>query len=202
VGAAKHVDAERLEAYIAAGLGDLGENYVQEALPKISALAQRGLFPHWHFIGALQSNKAAEAVENFGLIHTVDRVSLARAVQKAAAALGKTQEVLVQVNLGGESSKAGVSPDGLQELLQFCRGLPNLRLRGLMSLPPPTPDAALSRPYHEQLAQLRRDMVRALGLPAEQFSCLSMGMSHDFEVAIKAGATHVRIGTALFGKRG
>ena len=197
VGAAKTVPVERLRPVVAAGLAIVGENYLQEAKAKIAAL---DLPVSWHFIGHLQTNKAAAAVKLFDLIHSVDRPSLAQALDRAAARLGKVQDILLEVNLGGEATKSGVAPEELAALLQCCAGLPHLRVRGLMTMPPWRPDPEEVRPYFRQLRQAR-DQLQALHLPGVELAELSMGMSDDFAVAIEEGATLVRIGTALFGRR-
>jgi hypothetical protein len=132
----------------------------------------------------------------------VDRLSLAQEIDKAAAKLGGIQEVLLQVNLGGEATKAGLEPTSVPELYGACRELPHLRIRGLMSLPPYREIAEETREFHWALRLLREDLVARYGAPAEEFSYLSMGMTHDFEIAIEEGATHVRVGTGLFGGRG
>ena len=193
IGASKTVEAARLEAYFAAGLRDFGENYLQESLGKINYFRERSLEAHWHFIGALQSNKAREAVANFELIHSVDRMSLARALDKEARKINKVQRVLIQVNVGDEDSKAGASPGELGELFRKISELENLRVEGLMSLPPYDEDAEKTRPFHAKL----RELGEQLGVGPE----LSMGMSRDYPVAIEEGATKIRIGTALFGAR-
>ena len=193
IGASKTVEAARLELYFAAGLTDFGENYLQESLAKIAYFRERNLNARWHFIGALQSNKAREAVAHFELIHSVDRMSLARALDKAARALGKTQRVLIQVNVGDEVSKAGVAPDALAQLLEQISEFQNLRVEGLMSLPPYDEDAEKTRPFHAKL----RELNERFGVGPQ----LSMGMSRDYQVAIEEGATKIRIGTALFGAR-
>ena len=193
VGASKTVEAARLEPYFAAGLTNFGENYIQEAIAKVAYFRERNLEAHWHFIGALQSNKAREAVARFELIHSVDRMSLARALDKAARAIGKVQRVLIQVNVGDETSKAGVSPNELANLYEKISELQNLRVEGLMSLPPYDEDAEKTRPFHAKL----RELNQQLRVGAQ----LSMGMSRDYPVAIEEGATKIRIGTALFGAR-
>lgn len=195
VGASKHVPAERLAPFFEAGLLDFGENYVQEGISKIQVFEAEGRQANWHLIGALQSNKARDAVRYFGLIHSVDRLSLAEALNKTAAKAGKVQDVLLQINLAGEGSKAGCAPEGAAELLERVQGFTSLRCRGLMSLPPYHEEPEAMRPYHAQLRQLRDS------LEAESLQILSMGMSNDFEVAIEEGATHVRVGTRLFGGR-
>ena len=197
VGASKTHTAPELEPFFLAGLRDLGENYVQEGLPKIGFFTERGLHPTWHLIGALQSNKARDAVAHFDLIHSLDRLSLAKELDKEARKIGKVQRALIQVNVGHEDSKAGVAPDAVAALLEKCVGFSNLRVEGLMSLPPYSDDPQQTRPYHRQLRELR-DRLKTTELP---LSLLSMGMSRDFEIAIEEGATHVRIGTALFGTR-
>ena len=194
IGASKTVEAARLEPYFRAGLRDFGENYVQEGVAKVEWFGERDLNANWHFIGALQSNKAREAVANFELIHSLDRMSLAKALDKEARAIGKTQRVLIQVNLGDEASKGGVEVEKLEELYEKAGQMKNLAIEGLMSLPPYHEDAQKMRVYHRKL----RELSVKLGLGGE----LSMGMSGDYEVAIEEGATQIRIGTALFGKRG
>ena len=193
IGASKTVEAARLESYFNAGLTDYGENYLQESLGKIDYFREHNLDARWHFIGALQSNKAREAVANFELIHSVDRMSLARALDKEARVINKVQRVLIQVNVGDEKSKAGVAPDELAGLFERISDLENLRVEGLMSLPPYDEDAEKTRPFHAKL----RELNEKLGVGPQ----LSMGMSRDYAVAIEEGATKIRIGTALFGVR-
>ena len=195
VGASKTVEAVRLGCYAEAGLRVAGENYVQEAVAKRAALPGSGL--KWHLIGSLQRNKAREAV-TFDLLHGVDRETLARALDAAAREVGKVQPVLVQVNLAGEANKSGCAPADLPALARVIAALPNLRLSGLMCLPPYQSDPEASRPYFQQLRTLRDEMA------GEFPDCheLSMGMSNNFEVAITEGATLIRVGTALFGGRG
>ena len=201
IGASKTVPAARLLEFRAAGLLDFGENYVQEALDKTLAFREAGAAVHWHFIGALQSNKAKVAVREFELVHSVDRLSLARELNREAERAGKTQAVLLQINLGAESTKAGTLPAEAPALLEACLALDHLEVRGLMSLPPFEPDAETMRPYHRQLRELRERLRSRFSLTSGTFNALSMGMSHDFEIAIEEGATLVRIGTALFGSR-
>lgn len=194
IGASKTVKAPRLEPYFAAGLHNFGENYVQEALAKIQWFGEHDLNAHWHFIGALQSNKAREAVAHFEMIHSLDRMSLARELDKEARVIGKVQRALIQVNVGDERSKGGVDIDKLGELFKNTTKLENLAIEGLMSLPPYDKDAEKMRPYHRKL----RELSVNLGIGPQ----LSMGMSCDYEVAIEEGATKIRIGTAIFGARG
>lgn len=197
LGASKTVAVDRIRQAVAAGLRRFGENYLQEAKPKIAALAQEQI--SWHFIGHLQSNKAREAVRYFDLIHSVDRPSLATALEQAAAKIGKIQDILLEINLAGEASKSGAPPTEAADLLHHCLGLPHLRVVGLMALPPWDPDPEASRPYFRALRQLRDRLQQQF--PGTSLPELSMGMSADYEVAVEEGATLVRLGTALFGPR-
>ncbi len=197
IGASKTRSAEELEPFFKTGLANFGENYIQEGIIKVRNFQDDGLRPTWHLIGSLQSNKARDAVAHFDLIHSVDRLSLAKELDKEARKIGKTQRVLVQVNVGDEESKAGVSAEQLGALLDSLGSLQHLCVEGLMSLPPYSDNAQEMRPYHRQLRELR-DRFRA---QHSSLNTLSMGMSRDFEVAIEEGATMVRIGTALFGTR-
>lgn len=179
------------EAY-AAGQRDFGENYVQELTAKAAALSDLpGL--RWHVIGPLQRNKVKQVVPVASLVHTVDRPQLAEEIDRRAAAAGRVVPVLIEVNAGGEASKAGCAPSEAAALAAAVRGLPHLELRGLMTIPPDTEDREQARPYFKALRALRD----ALGDLPE----LSMGMSHDFEIAVEEGATIVRVGTAIFGSR-
>lgn len=202
VGASKSVDASRLAACCQSGLKNVGENYVQEAQEKLNPVRTACPDVTWHFIGALQSNKAAFVAREFALVHSVDRISLARALDAEAARALCPLEILLQVNVGGEASKAGVAPAGLADLFLACRDLPHLRVKGLMALPPFRPNPEASRPFHRELKELRDQLVQDQGDRNSDLEWLSMGMSNDFEVAIEEGSTHVRIGTALFGARG
>ena len=190
VGVSKSVDVERIRRALAAGLPALGENRVQEAGEKIEAL---GHAVPWHMVGHLQTNKARDAVLLFDLIHSVDRLDLARELQRRAVAAGRVVEVLVQVNLSGEATKGGFGADELKGALEAMTELPALRVRGLMTIPPPVERAEESRGWFRRLRDLRNEA----GLEH-----LSMGMSDDFEVAVEEGATMVRVGTAVFGPRG
>jgi len=196
IGASKTVSAERLRPFVQNGLYNLGENYMQEGIAKQSELKKEDIC--WHFIGALQSNKAKQAVAHFDWIHSVDRVSLIKALEREAALAEKTLKVLLQVNVGDESSKAGCRVDELEKLAAFCREQPHLELRGLMCLPPYCENAEDVRPYFLLLRDLRDGLKSTFTLDQLE---LSMGMSHDFEIAIECGATMIRVGTALFGKR-
>ncbi len=172
------------------GLRDFGENYVQEFESKAAATPLPGA--RFHFIGHLQANKSARAAELFDVIQTVDSARLARRLNDAPRRRAQPLEVLIEVKLSGEAAKSGAAPDELPALVSALSELPNLRLTGLMTMPPWSDDPEVSRPYFRRLRELAAD----LSLPR-----LSMGMSHDLEVAIEEGATIVRVGTALFGSR-
>lgn len=183
--------ADVREAY-AAGMVDFGENYLQEALAKQAELADLPLT--WHFIGPIQSNKTRPIAEHFQWVHSVDRLKVAERLSAQRPAHLPALNVCLQVNVSGEDSKSGCSPEELPALAQAVAQLPNLTLRGLMAIPEPTDDVAAQ---HAAFARLREAM-HALNLGLDS---LSMGMSHDLEAAIDEGATWVRIGTALFGAR-
>jgi len=196
VAVSKTQNAERVAEARKAGLSVFGENYVQEAEGKIRAVPDA----EWHLIGNLQRNKAGKAVSLFTWIQTVDSAALLAEISRRAAAAGKTVSVLVEVNLAGEGSKGGVSPEGLPALLDAASGLPGIRLRGLMAIPPYSEDPEASRPYFARLKGLLAESARRAP-PGTEMTELSMGMSHDFEAAIEEGATMVRVGTAVFGAR-
>lgn len=186
IAVSKKVSPERIEEALAAGQTLFGESKVQEAKAKIPIVSGRA---RWHMVGHLQSNKARDAVELFELIHSVDSVSLATELNKWAERAGKTQAILLEVNVSGEASKFGLKPEDVPGVLDQINALPRIEVRGLMTIPPVGKEA---RPFFRQLREIRDH----LGLTE-----LSMGMSHDFEVAIEEGATMVRIGTAIFGER-
>ncbi|RCL28180.1 YggS family pyridoxal phosphate-dependent enzyme [Pseudomonas sp. AFG_SD02_1510_Pfu_092] len=176
----------------AAGVRDVGENYLQEALTKQQALSDLPLI--WHFIGPIQSNKTKAIAEHFDWVHSVDRLKIAQRLSEQRPAGLAPLNICLQVNVSGEDSKSGCAPADLPALAQAVAALPNLRLRGLMAIPEPTDDRAAQE---AAFATLRR-LQQGLGLGLDT---LSMGMSHDLEAAIAQGATWVRIGTALFGAR-
>lgn len=196
MGATKDVDPERLRDAFALGLRDFGENRMQEALPKIAAL---GAGPRWHFIGHLQRNKAKQAVEYFEMIHSIDTPALARAVDRAAGAAGKRVEVLIEVNVGAETTKYGAAPAEVDALVRALRECRHLSPIGLMTVAPESRDPEAVRPFFRSLRVLR-DRLRS-GSVGEDFRELSMGMSGDFEIAVEEGATIVRVGRAIFGER-
>jgi pyridoxal phosphate enzyme (YggS family) len=192
---------ERIRQAYEAGLRLFGENRVQEFSEKAAPL--RGLKDaQWHMIGHLQGNKAGKAAELFTAIDSVDSLKLAQRLNTSAEQLGKKLSVLIEVNVGGESAKSGVPPDSeeLQELLHGAPAFEHLEFRGLMTVPPFTDNPEEARPYFRQLRQLRDEIARR-NLPKIGMDLLSMGMSHDFEVAIEEGSTCVRVGTAIFGDR-
>lgn len=201
VAVTKTFGAEAVRAAIAAGARDLGENYVQEAAEKIASLGEDASSadtqPRWHFIGHLQRNKAARAVSLFDRIHTLDSPRLAQELDRAAARSGRTLRVLVEVNVGNESTKRGLSPHAISDFLHHIAPMQQLAVDGLMAIPPIAPNPEATRPYFRQLAVLA-DALRAEGFDLPH---LSMGMTDDFEVAIEEGATIVRVGRAIFGPR-
>jgi hypothetical protein len=185
----------------AAGLPDLGENRVQEALGKMAAWPDAAV--RWHFIGHLQRNKAKLVVGRFDLIHSLDSVRLADALEQAAAARGLVQDVLIEVNVAGEEQKTGCPANEVPALVEHAARLAHLRLRGLMTMAPYTDDAAVQRRTFVGLRELRDRLTadgRRLTADGSLFE-LSMGMTNDFEAAVEEGATMVRLGTALFGER-
>ena len=196
IAVSKTFSAEAIRAAYDAGLRHFGENRLQEMQAKRPQLA--GLDATWHFIGHLQSNKVRPAVELFDRIDAVDSVPLARKLDSTAAEHGKRLPVLIEVHLGSEASKSGVEPSGLPALAEAIDLLASLDLRGLMAVPPYSDDPERVRPHFRQLRELRDALSDRLGRP---FPTLSIGMSHDFEVAIEEGATEIRVGTALFGSR-
>jgi pyridoxal phosphate enzyme (YggS family) len=197
----KTVEPERIRRAVEAGIRVLGENRVQEFESKFPRDEDRK-GAEWHLIGHLQSNKARKAVELFDAIDSLDSVRLAEKLNQSAEALGKVLPVLIEINVGGEASKTGIpldSPD-LDGLLLAMPRFEHLQVRGLMAVPPFTPHPEAARPYFRLLRDLR-DTIAARRLPRIQLDVLSLGMSHDFEVAIEEGSTCVRVGTAIFGER-
>ena len=192
--ATKSVPPERILEAIEAGIRIIGENYVQEAQKKYELIGSR---VSWHMIGRLQTNKAKYAVRLFEMIHSLDSLKLAQELQKAAEKQGKKVKVMIQVNLSGEITKGGISPDKVKELSERVLEFPNLELIGLMTIPPYSENPEDSRPFFRKLRELKEKLNRE-GIPITE---LSMGMSNDFKVAIEEGATFVRIGTLIFGPR-
>lgn len=198
VAATKTVTVDRIQEGINAGLSILGENRVQEAVPKIAALTQAPV--RWHFIGQLQRRKVRSVIGLFDLIHSVDSLELAQEIERRAGEAGRCQDILLEVNIGGEPTKAGFRSDDLVQLMPTMPVFSHVRIKGLMAIPPPTVDAELARPYFRKLrnAAMR---IAALNIPSVTMEELSMGMSNDYEVAVEEGATLVRVGTAIFGAR-
>lgn len=198
VAVGKTFPAEVLREFYQAGQRDFGESRIQEAAGKVDELP---FTIRWHFIGHLQANKAAQALQLFSMIHSVDTPKLARRLERLAGEQGRTCRALIQVDLAGEEAKFGLPPEELMELLEEATRYRYLHVTGLMVLPPHTPDPQDSRPYFRRLRELAQ-RARERGVlgnrgPVE----LSMGMSHDYLVAVQEGATLVRVGTALFGPR-
>jgi hypothetical protein len=193
----KTFPAEAVRGLAAAGQRAFAESYAQEAVDKQDATADLDL--EWHFIGPLQSNKAKLVAPRFALVHSVDRLKIARALDRNRGE-GAPLDICLQVNVSGEASKSGCLPEALPELAAAVASeCPHLRLRGLMAIPAPGADAEASRPAFRRLRELL-EQLRTKG-PEAPWDVLSMGMSSDFEVAIEEGATHVRVGSALFGER-
>jgi pyridoxal phosphate enzyme (YggS family) len=198
VAVSKKIDSHLIEEACACGQTIFGENYMQEAKEKINRLQAA---VQWHFIGHIQSKKTKDAAALFDLVHTVDSLKLARSLNKHAGLAGRTLSVLVQVNVGGEAQKEGVAPENAEELLVSMGELTNLKVCGLMTMPPFLSNPADVRPYFRTLRQLAEHFAQKGYFDRRDGFELSMGMSGDFEVAIEEGATLVRVGTALFGHR-
>jgi pyridoxal phosphate enzyme (YggS family) len=201
IAVSKTVEPARIREAFAAGLRVFGENRVQEFQDKSGGLKELG-DAEWHLIGHLQSNKANKAVEIFHAVDSLDSLRLAERLNRAAAERSKVLPVLIEINVGGEESKNGIPLDSpeLEVLLRGLEKLDHLQLRGLMAVPPFTSNPEGARPYFRLLRDLR-DSIAARRLPHLQMDVLSMGMSHDFEVAIEEGSTCIRVGTAIFGER-
>ncbi len=195
--AAKSQSVEAISAAIAGGVALIGENYVQEAQEKKARLSEPA---EWHMIGHLQRNKAKLAVQLFDLIESLDGIALARELDKEGRSRGKKVRVFVEVNVAGEESKSGIAKSAVASLMEGVAGLSHLRIEGLMTVPPFRENLEDVRPYFRELRELK-DQLNALGLPNVELKELSMGMTHDYTVAIEEGATIVRVGTALFGPR-
>jgi len=197
----KTFPAERIREAYEAGVRDFGENRVQEFAGKAEALRDLS-DARWHMIGHLQSNKAGKAAELFHAVDSVDSLKLAEKLNEAAGGAGKKLSVLIEVNVGGEAAKSGVAPDSpeLEQLLSGISRFDSLEVSGLMTIPPFFDDSEAARPYFRKLRELR-DRIAARNLAEIGMTVLSMGMSHDFEIAIEEGSTCLRVGTAIFGER-
>lgn len=197
IAVSKTKPAALIEEAFAAGQTLFGESYAQEFMVKAGQVHSP---VKWHFIGALQTNKVKYLRGRVALIHSVDRLSLGREIDRQWAKLGRTAEILIQVNLGGEETKAGAVEEELEALVRKTAALPNVRIRGLMTLPPYRYDPEEVRPFFRRLRELGQK-IDAFAVSGVVMRELSMGMSHDFEVAVEEGATLVRVGTAIFGER-
>jgi len=197
VAAAKTRSAAEILEAIEAGVGAIGQNYVQEAADVFPAIGRRA---RWHFIGHLQTNKAKRAVEIFDLIETVDSIALGRELDKRAAAAGRTMEVLIEINSGREPQKAGVLPEETASLARELAALPRLRVLGLMTMGPFEGAPEDSRPYFRETRRVF-DALNQAAIPGVEMRRLSMGMSHSWRVAVAEGANLIRLGTAVFGPR-
>jgi pyridoxal phosphate enzyme (YggS family) len=195
VAVTKAQTAETIRLAATAGVTDFGENYLQEALPKVDELA--GLKLRWHYIGGIQSNKTRAIAERFDWVHSIDRLSVARRLSEQRPFHSPPLNLCIQVQLVPEPNKGGLQPGAVGQLAAAAAELPRVRLRGLMCIPPPQPDAAAERAVFARL----RLLLEELNAGGHKLDTLSMGMSGDFESAIAEGATLVRIGTALFGPR-
>lgn len=192
IAATKSIPPARIEEALRLGIADFGENYLQEFFAKRDACPTNVV---WHFIGRIQSNKAARIGQHFPWVHTIASADQARRIAAGAQSCPNPVSVLIEVNIASEPQKAGVLPDEVEKLAELVYHLPNVRLRGLMTMGPANRNAEDQRPYFEAMRRLQER------LSIEGADCLGMGMSQDFDVAIQEGATHVRIGTALFGPR-
>lgn len=201
IAVSKTFPAESVREAYQSGLRIFGESRVQEFTAKAAALSDLQN-AEWHMIGHLQTNKATKAAELFSAIDSVDSLRLAEKLNSAAEQLNKTIPVLIEINTGGEAAKTGIAPDSeeLENILQAAPSLAHLEIRGLMTVPPFTEDSKDARPFFRKLRDLR-DQIAMRHLPKISMDVLSMGMSHDFEVAIEEGSTCVRVGTAIFGER-
>ncbi len=199
VAVSKTFPITHVQAALAAGQRVFGENRVQEALEKISLSSDTTI--EWHLIGHLQSNKARKAASSFACIHSIDSAELLRRVDGAAEEDGRHPELLIQVDLAGEPTKHGTAADGLHAIFEAAAACRAARVTGLMVLPPFMDDPEETRPYFRRLREIR-DELASRGVQPSMLRELSMGMSHDFEVAVEEGATLVRVGTAIFGGRG
>ncbi|MBI2936336.1 MAG: YggS family pyridoxal phosphate-dependent enzyme [Chloroflexi bacterium] len=200
LGASKMVGPDRIMAAISLGIKDVGENQVQEAEVKIGSLPSLHTSATWHMIGHLQTNKVRRALDLFDVFQSIDSVRLAQILDRCAAELGRQVPVYVEVNVGLEPAKFGVSPDQMESVAQAVVSCQHLRLEGLMTVAPYLEDPEEVRPYFRKLRMLR-DLLNGLRLFDYEVRGLSMGMTHDFEVAVEEGATLVRLGTAIWGAR-
>lgn len=188
----KEADIEDVQTAVLAGVTDIGENRVQDALSKYKAIGDKVV---WHLIGHLQTNKARDAVRIFSLIHSVDSIRIAEAIDKEASKIGKVQDILIQVNTSGEETKFGAKPGDAGDMIEEVSLYSNVTIKGLMTIAPEAKDADKIRPYFRKLKELLDDINDKRGT---KYDALSMGMTNDFEIAIEEGSTIVRIGRAIF----
>lgn len=194
VAVTKNVSTGVINEAVKTGITDLGENRLQEALPKIAGLPED---INWHFIGYLQTNKVKDVIDNFSLIHSLDRWKLAQALEKRAQQTDTDVAALVQINTSGEETKYGLAPEELEDFLTDIKELKRVKVKGLMSMAPFTEDPEETRPYFRML----RDLKEKTEIPGIELRYLSMGMTNDYHIAVEEGANIVRVGTALFGGR-
>ena len=197
VAVTKNHDVEAMREAIDAGATDIGENRIQEAQQKFQTLDRKVT---WHLIGHLQTNKAKHAVEMFSLIHSVDTPHLAKAIDKEAGKIDKLQDILVQVNLAREESKSGVYIEDLKPMLELCDALPHIHLCGLMCIAPNYDDVEKCRPLFRKMREIF-EKIKEIPFKTSDIKYLSMGMTHDYVIAVEEGANIVRVGTAIFGPR-
>lgn len=195
VAVSKTHSIEKIREFVDQGITLFGESRLQEAMAKISMLPSK---LRWHYIGHLQTNKIRKALPRFELFHSVDTLPLAQEMDRIAADLGLFPRVLLEINVSGEASKYGFSPEAIKRSLEELLKLPRLQVEGLMTMAPLSSDPETTRPFFARLRELREELTIKSGIP---LTTLSMGMSNDYEVAIEEGATLVRVGSALFGKR-
>ena len=198
IAVSKTFSSDHVRAAASCGQLDFGENKVQEAQQKIEVTRDLGLI--WHLIGHLQSNKARKAGTLFDCVHSIDDPRLVGIVDQAASQAGRTVDLLIQVDLAGEATKHGLRPDELMPVVDAADHCRSARLAGLMLLPPASQDPEQARPFFAALRRLRDELIDR-GVPSSRLTELSMGMSHDFEIAVEEGATMVRVGSAIFGAR-
>ncbi|NGZ98249.1 MAG: YggS family pyridoxal phosphate-dependent enzyme [Nitrospira sp. WS110] len=198
VAATKTVTVDRMKEGVSAGLTILGENRVQEALPKVAAFSEKPV--RWHFLGQLQRRKVRSVIGLFEMIHSVDSVELAQEIDRRAGEAGCHQSVLIEVNIGNEPTKAGFAPSDVVQAVTTMAEFSHIGIRGLMTIPPQTDHPDSVRSYFRKLHELAQQ-IAACRIPSVNMDELSMGMSNDYEVAIEEGATLVRVGTAIFGTR-
>ena len=193
----KTVDVQRINEALLCGVSEVGENRVQELLDKYGALAKD---VKWHLIGHLQTNKVKYIIDKAALIHSVESIRLAEEINKRAAAAGRTADILVEINIGGEESKFGIAPEAAEDFIRELSGFPNLRVRGLMTVAPIVGAPEENRVHFRKMKQLLVD-INSKKIDNIRMNILSMGMTEDYEVAVEEGATIVRIGTGIFGDR-